>query len=335
MKLTPTAARIVAEAGQEASRRKHGEVAAEHLLWALLEHGAAWRVKLPPPCRDELRAFVVQGLDGLAAQNAYRDTNPPALAKEVVDALRPSRWTIFEKPLSPKELMLRLSMIGRVRDWLAWATMDDLLVDEAIDEATSLAANRGHLQVKVEHFLRVVSEQHWLSAPSSLATVLDLGLMPTMTPAAEPSLSEDLAVLVAKSKVYARMGRRAATSDMLLCIALKEDAVQVIFEKARIEVEPLLQRLAHGDAPVPKTPTSGSVEVIFHHDDFTPVELVRELMERKLKLQPAESKAAIATAQDEGECVVAKLPAEEAFVLVAEARLRAREAWLPLRITIR
>jgi ATP-dependent Clp protease adapter protein ClpS len=310
-------------------------VAAEHLLWALLEHGAAWRVKLPPPCRDELRAFVAQGLDALPALNAYRDAATPALAKEVVDALRPSRWTLFEKPLSPKDLMLRIAIIPRVRDWLAWATMDDLLVDEAIDEAISLASNRGHHRVKVDHFLRVLAEQHWLSAPSSLSRVLDERLEPSSTPTTEPSLSEELAVLVAKSKVYARMGRRAATSDMLLCIALREDAVQVVFEQAGMDPEVLLQRLAHGDAIVPNTPTTGAVDVIFHNDDFTPVELVKELMEQKFQLTPNESKAAIATAQDEGECVVARLPADEAYVRVNEARLRAREMRLPLRITTR
>jgi ATP-dependent Clp protease adapter protein ClpS len=310
-------------------------VAAEHLLWALLEHGAAWRVKLPPPCRDELRAFVAQGLDRLPALNAYRDAAVPALAKEVVDALRPSRWSLFEKPLPAKDLMLRIALVPRIRDWLAWATMDDLLVDDAVAEASSLAEQRGHLTVKVDHFLRVLAEQHWLGAPASLARVLDERLVPAGAPVSEPSLGEDLAVLVAKSKVYARMGRRAATSDMLLCIALREDAVQVVLEEAGIDAEVLLQRLAHGDADLPVPPESGMVEVIFHNDDFTPIELMKELMERKFRLEPGESKHAIATAQDEGEAIVATLPAEEGFVLAHEVRVRAREMRLPLRVTVR
>jgi ATP-dependent Clp protease adaptor protein ClpS len=77
------------------------------------------------------------------------------------------------------------------------------------------------------------------------------------------------------------------------------------------------------------------VEVVFHHDDFTPVELVKELLERKFQLEPVESKVAIATAQDEGEALVATLPADEALVRVDESRARAREAGLPLRVTVR
>jgi ATP-dependent Clp protease adapter protein ClpS len=335
VKLTPAAARIVANAQQEASRRKHGAVAAEHLLLALVDHSVAWRVKLPPPCRDDLRGFVEQELDRIPASNAYRDAATPALSKELVDALRPSRWTLFSRPLGPKDVMLKIAMLPRVRDWLSWASMDDLLVDDAIGEATSLATDRKHLTVKTLHFLRVIADQHWLAATPRLARTIDERLEAEAPGQTEPTLSEDLSVLVAKANVYARMARRPATSDMLLAIALREDEVAAVFEAAGVDVERLLSRIAHGDVELPLAPTSGMVGVFLHHDDFTPVELLKELLERKWQLGPNESKAALATAHDEGEAPIAKLPADEAIIRVDESRQRAREARLPLRLTIR
>lgn len=337
MKLAPAAARIVADAQSEASRRKHGAVAAEHLLFALLEHGVAWRAKLPPPCRGALGAIVRRELDRLPATNAYRDAAPPALASDVVDALRPSRWSIRERPLAPRDLFVRLALLPRVRDWFGEAMMDDALVDDAVMEATLLAARLGHLTVRTAHFLRAIAEQRWLDAPPALAAELDRRQPPLLEPrgAEQPSLGEDLAVLVAKSKVYARMAQRPATSDMLLCIALREDEVRALFEAVGFDAAALQQVLAHGARGVPEPPASGMVDVFFHDDDFTPVDLVRELMERKFQLEPAESKERIFAAQSEGEVLVATMPADEALVRADEARLRALDLRVPLRITLR
>lgn len=343
MKLAPAAARIVADAQHEASRRKHGAVTAEHLLFALLAHGVAWRAKLPPPCRQGLRAIVARELDRLPATNAYRDAIPPALAKDVVDALRPSRWSIRETPIAPRELLVRLWLVPRVRDWFGEAQMDDALVDDVVMDATALAAGLRHLTVQPEHFLRVIAGQRWLApffgfdAPPALAAELDrrLPLLPSHLRDEQPSLREDLAVLVAKTKVNARMAQRPATADMLLCIALRDDEIFALFEAADMNVPALQQFLAHGHRDVPPAPTSGLVDVVFHDDDFTPIELVKEIMERKFQLPPGESKQRIHTAHDEGEVVVATLRADDAILRADETRLRARDIRVPLRVTLR
>lgn len=312
-------------------------VGAEHLLRTLLAHASAWRVKLPPPCRAELAAFVEQELDRLPPVNAYRDATPPALAQEVVEVLRPSRWTVFERPLGPKELMQKLATLRRVRDWLGWASMDDLTIDDVVGEASSLASDRKHLTTTVLHFLRVIADQHWLGAPRALAELLDARLDAQAAPGRteRPTPSEELAVLVAKAKVYARMGQRPATSDMLLGIALREDAVHALFEEAGMDVQALLQFLAHGTRALPEDPATGMVDVVFCNDDLTPIEVVKDVLLAAYGLSNAEAKARIETAHETGEVVIATYEASEARTRAEQSRLQAHTARYPLRIVLR
>lgn len=273
----------------------------------------------------------------MAPASAYRDAAPPALAKDVVDALRPSRWTVFERPLGPKELMQKLATMPRVRDWLSWASGDDLPIDDAVAEASSLASDRHHITATIPHFLRGIADQHWLGAPRALAELLDARLDAQVTPGRteRPTMSEDLAVLVAKAKVYARMAQRPATSDMLLAIALREDAVHALFEEAGMDVGALLQFLAHGTRAIPEDPIAGMVDVVFHNDDFTPVEVVKDLLLGAFDLTKAEAKTRIETAHDAGEVVIGTYDAGEAKKRADETRRQAHAARYPLRITLR
>ena len=87
-----------------------------------------------------------------------------------------------------------------------------------------------------------------------------------------------------------------------------------------MNVPALQQFLAHGHRDVPPAPTSGLVDVVFHDDDFTPIELVKGSW-AQVPAPAGRVEQRIHTAHDEGEVVVATLRADDAILRADETRL--------------
>lgn len=345
-RLSDDAVRVLARAGDEARRRGHAEVEALHVLASLAatpEHGRALRARALD--RDELRMLVEAALAARGEARSYRDGSPsPPIAAGLEEGMRRARSSLFARlfAVDVEDLLDAATLDAEAYALLRRASAAIEPLHDALRRIEAAGA-----VTSVEHVLFALAEERWLVAatraaggdPDRLREVLADGLASREGQEAAHAAAAELSSLVHATLAHAKVLRRRAGCDLFVVRAVQTPRVAALFERAGVRPASLLGVLVHGEVVVDDdaidVPPGARVEVLFHDDDVTTMDLVVELLVTCFDLGEAEATQAMLEVHGRGLGVVATLAAEDARARVALAREAARAHRAPLRISIR
>jgi ATP-dependent Clp protease adaptor protein ClpS len=352
-RLDPNTTLALAEARSLARRHHHAEADVEHLLLALFTQRDGL-LTIEGVSRPELVGRLEARIAARPRAALYRDTVPvvdPPLSASAETALQRAasgRGLAFFRAVNRHDLFVALVTDPTLAPLVAESRIADYELDDLLDQASTLAASRQHASVTVAHVLLAMVDAEWFAAalhaaaadPELLRERLEASVIsvPRARPGRRGGRSSELDDIVRLSKLRASTAGHAIASGRHFIFTVAQDlGVARAFADAGVQLPPLLRHLSSGHAdPGEDAPgEEGDLAIVFHDDDWTTMEFVVGLLTQVFGLSPALATKVTFSVNSGEERVIGTLDAEEARTRVATARVRADEASMPLRISLR
>ncbi|PCC74885.1 ATP-dependent Clp protease adapter protein ClpS [Nannocystis exedens] len=152
---------------------------------------------------------------------------------------------------------------------------------------------------------------------------------------AEPARADALATaqILAYADAAARQRGRAITCvDLWAGLTRRETAATRVLALGEVEAAAVLTILCHGEVEAEVDLAAASVAVVLRDDDYTPQELVVEVLERNFGLSRENAVACMHAAEADGRAMVGRFSPAEAQRRIRAARRFARAQRTPLWI---
>jgi len=155
-------------------------------------------------------------------------------------------------------------------------------------------------------------------------------------PPREPGRADPAAAAVATALALAKHNRRLATcADLWFALSRAARGLGARLEAAGVDATSVLFALTHGiaerDLPAPQP---DEVELLLINDDFSPQELVVEVLRDGLGLPEAEATRLMLKTHHEGQASLGRRPGAHAHQTTRTALARARQRGYPLWIRL-
>jgi ATP-dependent Clp protease adaptor protein ClpS len=331
---------IVERAIAEARNRGHAELRPAHLLLATLDD---------PPIVTHLatnrRSIVrlveeVEALLTTTPTTGYRDDSVAltSSASAFLATAKPSG--VFgilrsEKPIDLFDAIVRHEPFASM---LEAARFDTQPIRELYSAAAAVARERSHDRVLVEHALLSWAEMPRFSRalslvganPTEVHAILDL-FATNGSPSARLANVEQLIQLAA---VHANVSRRRDLDvERVVVDVLRTDTAKRALADADVVRADLLFAYVHGVADTDGD-HEGSVEVVFHNDDYTTMEAVVAVLMEAFDYDEDRAAQLTRDIDKDGSAVAFAGDAADAKRRVRKARGVVRDRLMPLRMTV-
>ncbi|MEO8549227.1 MAG: ATP-dependent Clp protease adaptor ClpS [Kofleriaceae bacterium] len=123
-------------------------------------------------------------------------------------------------------------------------------------------------------------------------------------------------------------GRQMTCTDAVMML-LRTPAGQLL-EQPPLTGDALVFELVHGDVPPLTLPRETHVHVVLRNDDFTPMQLVEQVLQRAFELDAARAHELMRAVHEGGRAVVGRFGVEDARERIEKGRALARASHAPL-----
>jgi ATP-dependent Clp protease adaptor protein ClpS len=350
VRLDADALGVLDEARALARRYQHDAVHLEHLLTAMLEQA---RLSISGISRPELLARLEARLAARPRGALYRDriNAEPVLGADTETALRRAdadRGLVLFRAVTLHELFVAVLRDPTLAALVVASEIESEELDDLLEQAQRLAISRQHELVTVDHVLRVMLDTTWFT--SALIAVdcdgvllrqmveerLDEEPLAVRPSRGQPSLGLVDAVRFAKATA-STSGADVVGVRHLLVNLLKGRHRALAFVEAEVPLLPLLRYVVAGrtDAGDDAPDSEGDLDVVFHNDDSTTMEFVVQVLAKCFDVTEPRAMGLMLDVHRKGERTIGTFTAEDARERVADARVMAEHASMPLRISLR
>jgi ATP-dependent Clp protease adapter protein ClpS len=347
-RLSEAAARVLDRAHDEARRRGHRAVDAGHVLAAFAsmdEHSVALARRGID--RTELRMVVDATLASRPEEKGYRDgVASLPLSPGLRAAIEGARRSPFARLVAVRaDQLLEATARDATGAFLGCrATARVETLDAALRR---IDADTDARHLSIEHVLRALAEERWLvfavraagGDVERLREVLDDAIAARVDEDEIAEAAAELSTSVQRTTIHATAAGVRAMCDLFVVRAVQLPRIGALFDRAGVRPVSLVRVLVHGDIVVDDDATDARpdelVDVVFHDDDVTTMELVVRVLVTCFDMEPAEASEKMLLVHGNGASAVATLPADDARSKVILARDLARSHGAPLRIALR
>lgn len=204
--------------------------------------------------------------------------------------------------------------------------------ERVIAAASGASRARGHRFLGSLHVLYGLLQDPRIAAALGSASAAIEAAVVAALDRAEPSRAdaEALAQTLAQAAAVARARRRRVSSvDLWAALTRADTAASRMLADRAVEV---LTILCHGAAVADFEGPASSIVAVLRDDDYTPQELVVEVLTRHFALSRENAVACMQAAEADGRVIVGRFPSAEGRQRVAAARRFARQQRAPLWI---
>jgi ATP-dependent Clp protease adaptor protein ClpS len=337
VRLGADATRVLDDARAIARRHRHDVVEPEHVLRALVGSARIAEMLMERAVDPALLAERVDArLAEWPAAGLYRDAPAEVTPSErlhiMLERAVGHRIVSFLRPLTLQQLARSALTLPTLLPVIMDARAEIVTAAHAVAHARMLATHRGDPLLTVFHVTHVLADQPWMAG-----ALEDAG----SSVSALQSVLEERIASAGPRDALASTVESLATRALLVAALLQTPAVAAVFSENGVSAHDLRRALvrrsgddlALDDTTLPDG--DGRIEIVFHDDDFTTMEVVVDVLETCLALPRHHALHLMLEVHRGGAKVVKTCAAAEARASIQKARAAARDAEMPLRITWR
>lgn len=367
------AARALLDAATEIARaRRHGVIDELH-VFAVVASNDGNAARFDERCVDlvALRALVDDALAAKEDRGMYRDGALPVPSEKLRRLLfadRAERHGLFAslRDVSAEEIVGVLLEEPAIVALMLAAGRPIGSVRDGVVLARAAAVARGHGTVTLLHFARVLADDAAVVASCANASASAIDALAQLRARLEERMATDcgpardgaFAPLEATTTLRRFLFDEAPPSRRtrlyarpLLAATLGSDEISTLFEgdpsivativkalrsevKRESRVARAAEETARDEAELLGLPADATLDVVFHDDDGTSLDLLVAILRDCFHLPTQEALRLMVGVHMRGHAVIGSFPAHEAKLLAAAARARAREARAPLHVSL-